>query len=103
MHLDSLLHVSRVRVAALLPTPACVCNGLCAGVNVLGSEPLPPSHPLVGLRNCLILPHMGTSTVQCRQLTAAKVIDNLAQALMRHDGGNGTYCNKIDREQTPLP
>lgn len=48
-----------------------------AGLDVTEPEPLPKDHPLVGLKNCIILPHMGSNTWESRNHmseTAAKNI-----------------------------
>lgn len=37
-----------------------------AGLDVTVPEPLPPSHPLVSLPNCVVLPHIASATVQTR-------------------------------------
>ncbi|XP_033724811.1 glyoxylate reductase/hydroxypyruvate reductase-like [Pecten maximus] len=37
-----------------------------AGLDVTEPEPLPHDHPLVGLQNCIILPHMGSNTWDSR-------------------------------------
>ena len=35
-------------------------------LDVTDPEPLPPGHPLYGLDNCLIAPHIGSATVRTR-------------------------------------
>ena len=48
-----------------------------AGLDVTEPEPLPKDHPLVGLPNCVITPHMGSNTWDSRNsmsLTAAQCI-----------------------------
>jgi glyoxylate reductase len=37
-----------------------------AGLDVTVPEPLPPDHPLVGLPNCVIFPHIGSATIETR-------------------------------------
>ena len=53
------------------------------------------SDPLHTLPNCLIVPHIGTATKQCRHETAAETIRNLLEALTAPAGGTGVYCNKL--------
>jgi len=66
-----------------------------AGLDVTDPEPLPATHPLVGLPNCLIVPHIGTSTMACRHWTAEQAILNLFQALTgREEGGSAYFLNK---------
>jgi lactate dehydrogenase-like 2-hydroxyacid dehydrogenase len=53
-----------------------------AGLDVTTPEPLPPSHPLLTLPNCVILPHVGSATVATRlkmaQLAAGNALAGLA-------------------------
>lgn len=51
------------------------------GLDVTEPEPLPPSHPLLGLPNVLVTPHMGSASVATRRAMAQKAIDNLEAAL----------------------
>jgi len=52
-----------------------------AGLDVTEPEPLPPDHPLVGLPNCIILPHIGSATVATRDAMAEICVDNLLAGL----------------------
>jgi glyoxylate reductase len=54
---------------------------LAAGLDVTDPEPLPPDHPLVGLSNCIILPHIGSATVASRDAMAEICVDNLLAGL----------------------
>ncbi|XP_054744183.1 glyoxylate reductase/hydroxypyruvate reductase [Anastrepha obliqua] len=50
-----------------------------AGLDVMTPEPLPADHPLLKLPNCVVIPHLGTQTMQTTTemgLTAAKNILN---------------------------
>ncbi len=53
-----------------------------AALDVTDPEPIPPDHALVSLPNCLIIPHLGSSTVRTRaamaELAARNVIAGLA-------------------------
>ncbi len=49
----------------------------CAGLDVTDPEPLPADHPLASLPNCLIIPHMGSSTWRTRTAMANIAVDNL--------------------------
>ncbi len=49
----------------------------CAGLDVTDPEPIPPDHPLVGLANCLIVPHVGSATHRTRVAMADLAADNL--------------------------
>lgn len=48
-----------------------------AALDVTDPEPILPSHPLCHLKNCLIVPHIGSATVECRTLLARKAAENL--------------------------
>ncbi|HSJ72515.1 MAG TPA: D-glycerate dehydrogenase [Acidimicrobiia bacterium] len=49
----------------------------CAGLDVSDPEPIPPDHPLVGLANCIIVPHVGSATHRTRIAMADLAADNL--------------------------
>lgn len=48
-----------------------------AALDVTEPEPIPVDHPLLKLPNCLIIPHLGTSTVETRLAMTARTIENL--------------------------
>ena len=48
-----------------------------AGLDVTDPEPLPPSHELYGLPNCVIAPHVASATVATRDAMATKCAANL--------------------------
>jgi glyoxylate reductase len=52
---------------------------LAAGLDVTDPEPLPVDHPLVGLPNCVIAPHIASATVQTRNAMATMAATSLAQ------------------------
>ena len=58
-----------------------------AGLDVTDPEPLPVEHPLHSLANCLILPHVGTATRQCRIETGEETVRNLMEALTKERKG----------------
>jgi len=49
--------------------------------DVLAAEPPPPEHPLLGLDNCLVTPHIGSRTCESVQRQAGMAVDNLLLAL----------------------
>ena len=48
-----------------------------AGLDVTDPEPLPRDHPLLGLPNATILPHLGSATIETRNKMAEVSIRNL--------------------------
>lgn len=52
-----------------------------AGLDVTDPEPLPPEHPLYGLDNCLITPHIGSATHHTRRTMAKLAVNNLLAGL----------------------
>jgi glyoxylate reductase len=50
-------------------------------LDVTDPEPLPPTHPLYGLPNCLIVPHIGSATQQTRRKMAELACKNLLAGL----------------------
>jgi glyoxylate reductase len=60
-----------------------------AALDVTDPEPLPPNHPLFGLPNCLITPHIGSATRNTRQRMAEMACENLLAGL---EGKRLPYC-----------
>lgn len=52
-----------------------------AGLDVTDPEPLPADHPLVGLANCVVIPHLGSASHQTRRAMAELAVANLVAAL----------------------
>ena len=52
-----------------------------AGLDVTEPEPLPRDHPLLGLENVTILPHLGSATIETRREMARISIENLKLGL----------------------
>jgi glyoxylate reductase len=52
-----------------------------AALDVTEPEPIPADHPLLALPNCLIVPHLGTSTMHTRQAMTGLAMKNLALGL----------------------
>lgn len=79
----TLINVARGEVV----DPLALVAGLQAGrpgfaaLDVTEPEPIPADHPLVGLPNCLIVPHLGTSTMQTRLAMTDLTMRNLAAGL----------------------
>lgn len=52
-----------------------------AGLDVTDPEPLPKDHPLFSLPNCLIVPHIGSATLNTRKRMAELACENLLAGL----------------------
>lgn len=52
-----------------------------AALDVTDPEPLPPDHPLLELPNCLVVPHIASSSLKTREAMASLAADNLVAAL----------------------
>jgi len=52
-----------------------------AALDVTDPDPLPRDHPLFGLSNCLIVPHIGSASVATRERMAVMAANNLIAAL----------------------
>ena len=52
-----------------------------AALDVTDPEPLPPTHPLVGLPSCLITPHIASASVTARTRMAVLAAENLLAGL----------------------
>ncbi|QVL57013.1 MAG: D-glycerate dehydrogenase [Simkaniaceae bacterium] len=56
-----------------------------AALDVTDPEPLPGDHPLCFLENCLLAPHVGTATIECRENSAKTAAQNLILGLKGKD------------------
>lgn len=60
-----------------------------AGLDVTTPEPLPVDNPLFSLRNCVILPHIGSASIRTREAMTQIAVANLDLALegeaMKHE------------------
>lgn len=69
-----------------------------AALDVTDPEPLPPSHPLFRLSNCLIVPHIGSATQKTRRQMAKLACENLLAGLsgerLPHCVNPEVYSNK---------
>ena len=48
-----------------------------AGLDVISSEPISSSHPLCHFENCIVVPHIGTATIECRNEMARIAAKNI--------------------------
>lgn len=56
-----------------------------AGLDVTTPEPLPTSHPLLTLKNCVVIPHLGSATYSTREVMSALAAQNLLNGLQGTD------------------
>ncbi|XP_027864383.1 glyoxylate reductase/hydroxypyruvate reductase [Xiphophorus couchianus] len=56
-----------------------------AGLDVTTPEPLPTNHPLLTLKNCVVLPHIGSATYSTRGVMSALTVQNLLGGLQGLD------------------
>ncbi len=52
-----------------------------AALDVTDPEPLPASHPLLTLPNCLVIPHLGSASVATRTRMACMAVENISAGL----------------------
>uniref|UniRef100_A0A9J8DDM2 Glyoxylate reductase/hydroxypyruvate reductase n=2 Tax=Cyprinus carpio TaxID=7962 RepID=A0A9J8DDM2_CYPCA len=52
-----------------------------AGLDVTTPEPLPTDHPLLSLKNCVVLPHIGSATYSTRGVMSELTANNLLAGL----------------------
>ena len=62
-----------------------------AGLDVTTPEPLPINSPLLELTNCVILPHIGSASIQTRSKMGQIAAQNLAAGL-----GDGDFVYKVN-------
>lgn len=53
----------------------------CAGLDVIDPEPIPADHPIVALKNCTVIPHLGSATERTRIAMADLAEANLVAGL----------------------
>lgn len=52
-----------------------------AALDVTDPEPIPADDPLLGLSNCLVVPHLGSATTSTREAMALLAVENLIAGL----------------------
>ncbi len=94
-----LVNTSRGPVVDTMALYNALKEGIIAGaaLDVTDPEPLPPSHPLYSLPNCLITPHIGSATWNTRRRMAEIACENLLAGL---DGKTLPYCVNPEVYQT---
>ncbi len=86
-----LINTARGPVVEMAALVQALREGWIAGaaLDVTDPEPLPGDHPLYGLPNCLILPHIGSATRGTRKRMAELACANLLAGL---EGGRLPHC-----------
>ena len=62
-----------------------------AGIDVVSTEPISSSNPLLGIKNCLITPHISWAPKESRQRLMDIAVDNLKQFI------NGSPINVVNK------
>ena len=79
------INAARGAIAVTEDLYAAVRDGVIAGcaLDVTDPEPLPADHPLNGLPNAFILPHIGSATQETRDAMALLAAENITLGLQR--------------------
>ncbi len=59
-----------------------------AAVDVYSSEPIDQSHPLIGVDNCILTPHLGASTRESKQRVSLEICVQMRDALLKKEFRN---------------
>ena len=87
----TLINIARGPIVDMMALYEALSTGqiASAALDVTEPEPLPRDHPLLGLGNITILPHLGSATVQTRRKMAELSVENLLLGLsgesLRHE------------------
>jgi lactate dehydrogenase-like 2-hydroxyacid dehydrogenase len=78
-----LVNIARGPVVDTDALTAALTRGDIAGaaLDVTDPEPLPPDHPLLGLDNCVVVPHIASASVRTRMAMSSLAVDNLVAGL----------------------
>lgn len=60
-----------------------------AGLDVTNPEPMRPDHPLLDMENCVVLPHIGSATIETRTKMLERSVENIRAAI---SGQRMPYC-----------
>jgi D-3-phosphoglycerate dehydrogenase len=69
-----------------------------AALDVFESEPIPADHPLRGLPNVILTPHIAASTVEAQENVAIQVAEQIVEALVNHNIMNAVNAPSLDPE-----
>jgi len=78
-----LVNTSRGAVVDQVALAAALAEGrlFAAGLDVTAIEPTPPGDPILGLPNCVVLPHIGSASFATRSRMVATAVDNVLAGL----------------------
>lgn len=78
-----LVNVARGQVVDTGALVDALAKGAIAGaaLDVTDPEPLPANHPLLDFDNCLVVPHIASSSLRTREAMARLAVDNLVAGL----------------------
>ena len=62
-----------------------IAGRLSAGLDVYSEEPLPSDHPLIGVPNAVLVPHLGSATERTRHAMFELAIHNLVAGVQERD------------------
>ena len=80
-------------------------NGVIAGaaLDVTDPEPLPADHPLVGMENCLVVPHIASASAVTRGKMAEIAARNLIAGLKGEALPTGLNNEALGTGRSTLP
>ncbi|MBX3729180.1 MAG: phosphoglycerate dehydrogenase [Candidatus Sumerlaeia bacterium] len=75
-----------------------LAKGVIAGaaLDVFESEPIPTDHPLRGLKNAILTPHIAASTVEAQENVAIQVAEQIVDVLANNKITNAVNAPSID-------
>ena len=82
----TLINTARGRLVDELALSEELASGrLLAGLDVYSEEPLPSNHPLIGVPNAVLVPHLGSATKRTRRAMFELAIRNLIAGIKERD------------------
>ena len=96
-------HVARAghRPGSRSPTRSAAASIWAAGLDVTDPEPIPMDDPLVGLDNCLIVPHIASASRATRGKMAAMAAANLLAGRSRRAAADAGDAARLSARRSP--